>query len=74
MDGDVIVRDWNRPEQSFRVRVDSGVEVVYLGRKIDEVKLTSIEVQSDEPERPVVHLPIFADVHPLHEAHVRVVQ
>jgi hypothetical protein len=74
MDGDSVVRDWDRPEQAIGVRVDSRVKVVNLGRKIDEVKLTSIEVYSDELKRPLVHLPIVADVFPLHEAHVSVIQ
>jgi hypothetical protein len=72
MHGDSVVEDRNRPEQTVRVGVDSKVEVVNLGRKIGEVKLTSIEVKSDEPKGPLVHLPIFAHVFALHETHVSV--
>jgi len=50
------------PEQALRVWVNSRVKVVYLGRMFGEVKLTSIEVKSDEPKGPVMHLPIFANV------------
>ena len=64
---------WDCPKQAIGVRVDSRVEVVNLSRKIGEVKLTSIEVKSDEPERPFVHLSIFADVFALHETHVGII-
>lgn len=73
MHADSILFYWDCPEQAFRVGVNSRIEVVYLGLKIDEVKLTSIEVKSDKPEGPIMHLPILANVFALHETHVRVV-
>jgi hypothetical protein len=52
--------------------MDPGVEVMHLGGEVCEVKLTSVEVKSNESERPVVHGAIPADVDALHEAHVGV--
>jgi len=45
-----------------------------LRAKIDEVKLTSIEIQSYESERALVNGTVLADIDPLHEAHVGVVK
>ena len=70
---DSVVVNRNCPEQPLRVRVDARIEVVYLSREIGEVKLTSVEVQSDEPKGPLMYLPVAADVHPFHEAHIRVI-
>ena len=43
-----------------------------LGREILEVKLTSVEVQSNEAERPLVDRTVDSDVDTAHEAHVSV--
>ena len=69
-----MIVDLERPEQAARIRIDAGIKVVNLSGKIDEVKLTSVEVQSDEPERPVMYLPVLADVHSFHEPHVGVIE
>src|SRR5713226_9207142 len=58
------------PEQAVGIRVYARVEIVHLGREVIEVKLTCIEVQSNEAERPPVDLPVDTHVHPAHEAHV----
>ena len=74
MDVDIVVVDPDRPEQTSGIWVNTKVEVVNLSGKIGEVILTSIEVKSDEPKRPLVHLAIFSDVYALHKAHVGVIQ
>ncbi len=63
-----------RPEQAARVGMDPRVEVVNLGGEVCEVKLTSVEVQSNEPERPPVNGAILADIDALHKAHVGIEQ
>ena len=45
-----------------------------LCAKVDEVKLTSIEVYSYEPERALVNGAVLADIDPLHEADIGVVE
>ena len=65
---------WNRPEQAVRVGMDPRVEVVNLGGEILEVEPTSVQVESDEPERRLVNLAVQADVGALHEPHVSVEQ
>ena len=45
-----------------------------LRAKIDEVKLTSIEVNSYESERSLVNGTVLADIDPFHEANVGVVE
>ena len=62
----------DRPEQSARVGMDPGVEVVNLGGEVLEVEPTSVEVQSNESERSPVDGAILADVDTLHKAHVGV--
>jgi hypothetical protein len=62
------------PEQATRIGMDPWVEVVNLGGEVCEVKLTSVEVQSDETERPPVNGAILADIDALHEAHIGVEQ
>jgi len=47
---------------------------VDLRAKVNEVKLTSIEVYSYEPERSLVNRTVLADVDPFHEADVSVVE
>jgi len=47
---------------------------VDLCAKIDEVKLTSIEVNSYKPERALVDGTVLADIDPFHEADVGVVE
>jgi hypothetical protein len=60
-----VVRNARYPEEpAFR---NSRVVVVAL---MVGVNLTFIKVQSDEAERTVVALAVFADVNALHEAHV----
>jgi hypothetical protein len=54
--------------------MDPRVEVVNLGGEVCEVKLTSVEVQSNEPERPPVNGAILADIDTLHEAVVGIEQ
>jgi len=61
-----------RPEQAARVRMDPGVEVVNLGGEVFEVEPTSVEVQSNESERPLMDGAILADVDTLHKAHIGV--
>ena len=63
-----------RPEQAARVGMDPRVVVVNLGGEICEVKLTSVEVQSNEPERPSVNGAILADIDTLHKAHIGIEQ
>ncbi len=62
------------PEQATRIGMDPRVEVVNLGGEVCEVKLTSVEVQSDETERPPVNGAILADIDALHETHIGVEQ
>jgi len=64
----------DRPEQAVRVGVDPRVEVVNLGGEVCEVELTSVEVKSNESERPPVSGAVLADVDTLHEAHIGVVE
>ena len=52
--------------------MDAGVEIVDLGAEVDEVKLTSVEVKSNEPERSLVYPAVLADIDATHEAHVGV--
>ena len=52
--------------------MDSRVEVVDLRAKIDEVKLTSIEINSYEPERCLMNGTVLADIDSLHKADVGV--
>ena len=54
--------------------MDPRVEVVNLGGEVCEVKLTSVEVQSNEAERPRVNGAILANIDALHKAHVGVEQ
>jgi hypothetical protein len=61
-----------RPEQATRIGSNTRVEVVNLGGELLEVEPTSVEVQSNESERPPVNSAILADVDPLHEAHIGV--
>jgi hypothetical protein len=61
-----------RPDQSGWIGVNAGVEVMNLGRKVREVKLTSVEVQSNEPERPLMDVSVQSHIDAAHEAHVRV--
>ena len=63
-----------RPEQAARVGVDPWVEVVNLGGEVFEVEPTSVEIKSNEPERPPVNVAILADVDTLHKAHIGVEQ
>ena len=65
-------RNWERPEESTRVGVDSGIEIVHLGREIREVILTSVEVQSNEAEHTLVHGSVETDIDAAHETHVSV--
>ena len=52
--------------------MDPGVEVVNLGGEVFEVEPTSVEVQSNESERPPVDGANLADVDTLHKAHIGV--
>ena len=68
--GAALERD--RPEQATRVRMDPRIEVVDLGGEVGEVILTSVEVQSNETERPRVNGAILTDIDALHKAHIGV--
>ena len=70
----VVVSKRDRPEQAARVGMDPGVEVVNLGGEVCEVKLTSVKVKSNEPERPPVNGAILADIDTLHKAHIGIEQ
>jgi hypothetical protein len=70
----VIVPKRFRPEQAARVGMDPRVVVVNLGGEVCEVKLTPVEVQSNEPERPPVNGAILADIDAFHKAIVGVEQ
>ena len=70
--GVVLKRD--RPEQATRVGMDSWVEVVNLGGVVCEVKLTSVEVQSNEAKGPSVNGAVLTDIDALHKAHIGVEQ
>ena len=61
----------NRP---LRVGMDPWVEVVNLGGEVCEVELTSVEIQSNEPERPRVNGAILAYIDTFHKAHIGVEQ
>jgi hypothetical protein len=74
LDIHAVVRQGNRPEETVGVWVDSRIEVVNLGAKVDEVKLTSIEINSYESERSLVNGAVLADIDPLHETDVGVVE
>ena len=63
-----------RPEQAARVGMDPRVEVVNLGGEVVEVELTSVEIKSNEPERPLVNGAILTDVGAFHKAHIGVEQ
>jgi hypothetical protein len=52
--------------------MNSGVEVVNLGGEVLEVEPTSVEVQSNKPERSAVDGAILADVDALHKSHISV--
>jgi len=52
VDADMLVGDSHRPEQPVGVGVDAEIEVVFLRREVGELKLTSVEVQSDKPKVP----------------------
>jgi hypothetical protein len=52
--------------------MDPWVEVVHLGGEVCEVEPTSVEIQSNEAERPPVNGAILADVDTLHKAHIGV--
>ena len=62
----------DRPEQATRVGMNPGVEVVNLGGEVLEVEPTSVEVQSNESERPSVNGAVLADVDTLHKTHIGV--
>jgi hypothetical protein len=74
VDPHVVILKRVRPEQAARVGMDPWVEVVNLGGEVCEVELTSVEVKSNEPERPPVNGAILADVGALHKAHIGVEQ
>ena len=59
-----------RPEQSGWIGVNAGVEVMDLGGKVREVKLTSVEVQSNKPERPLMDMSVQCHINATHEAHI----
>ena len=73
-----IVRSWDHPEKP--IGRDSGAVVVSLftgiekrrvcGIEIVRVELTLVNVESNEHERAVVVLAVFADVLAPHGAHV----
>ena len=52
--------------------MDPRVEVMHLGGELCEVEPTSVEVQSNESERPPVNGAILADVGALHKAHINI--
>jgi hypothetical protein len=74
VDSHAVVLNRVRPEQAARVGMDSWVEVVNLGGEVVEVELTSVEIKSNEPERPPVNGAILADVGTLHKTHIGVEQ
>jgi hypothetical protein len=74
VDPHVVILKRVRPEQAARVGMDPWVEVVNLGGEVCEVKLTSVEIKSNESERPFVNGAVLADVGALHKAHIGVEQ
>jgi hypothetical protein len=70
----VVTLKRNCPEQAARVGMDPWVEVVNLGGEVCEVEPTSVEIKSNEPERPPVNGAILADVDTLHKTHIGVEQ
>ena len=74
VDSHAAALERDRPEQAARVRMDPRVEVVNLGGEVCEVKLTSVEVQSNEAERPCMNAAILTDIDALHKAHIGVEQ
>jgi hypothetical protein len=59
-----------RPEQSGWIGVNARVEVMDLAGEIREVILTSVEIQSNEPERPLMCTSVQSHVDAAHEPHV----
>jgi len=52
--------------------MDPAIEVVHLGGEVNEVEPTSVEVKSNESERPLVNVAIHAFVDALHKTHIGV--
>lgn len=67
-------RQGNGPEQAARIRVDAGIEIVYLSREVDEVILTSVQIESDEAKGSLADPFVLADIDAGHEAHVGIEQ
>lgn len=61
-----------RPEQSGWIGVDARIEVMDLGGEVREVILTSVKIQSNEPERPLMYTSVQSHVGAAHEPHVGV--
>src|ERR1700737_4451418 len=74
VDLDVTGSHRNCPEQALRVGSDARVEIMNLGCEILEVKMTSIEVESNKRESTSVQMPVNANVSAFHEPHVGVEQ
>ena len=74
IDSHVVALKRNRPEQAAWIGMDPWVEVVNLGGEVYEVEPTSVEIKSNEPERPPVNGAILADVDTFHKAHIGVEQ
>src|SRR5262245_16789288 len=72
----VLVRDGHGPDGPVVVVIDglaeTGVKVVNLRGAVDKVKLTLIDVESDEGEGAIVKLIVHSPVDALHEALVYV--
>lgn len=62
----------NCPEQSAGIRRYARVEVMDLGFEVNEVILTSVQIQSDKPKRPFVDGTIHSDIYTTHKPHIGV--
>src|SRR5579859_4178069 len=74
MDLDAFIGDAECPEQAAGIWHDARVEVMDLRREGVEVKLTSVEIQSDKAEGALVYSAVYADIDALHKAHVDIEQ
>src|ERR1700694_439779 len=74
LDADPTVRDPNCPEQAAGRDARADVVPLVSVRVRRRIKLTLIDIESDEAERPFVLAPVHADVLAAHESVVTVEQ
>lgn len=74
LDPDALPGDAYCPEQAAGKWGDTRIEVVKLRCEVGEVKLTSVQIQSDKAEGALVYSAVYANIDALHEAHVDIEQ